>query len=157
MDTKVILYIIVILIIIVVYIMVRNINIVNNKNNNTKAVNGNIGEKNMDQGKYVRISPVQMMNETKEMDKNEYVILDVRTKPEYDEVRIPGAVLLPLSDIETDAESVLPNKDMKIYVYCRSGSRSRQAAYLLLDMGYKNVYDFGGIIDYPYETEKGAK
>jgi len=61
-------------------------------------------------------------------------------------------VLLPLDDIPQQAESVLPDKDATIIIYCRSGRRSAIAAEELLNMGYKNVYDLGGILDWPYET-----
>jgi rhodanese-related sulfurtransferase len=80
------------------------------------------------------------------------VLVDVRTPEEYMEAYIPGAVLLPLDDIAQKAERVLPDKYATIIVYCRSGRRSAIAAEELLDMGYKKIYDLGGIIDWPYET-----
>ncbi|WDV44979.1 rhodanese-like domain-containing protein [Clostridiaceae bacterium M8S5] len=81
-------------------------------------------------------------------------LLDVRTKQEYDENHIPSSILLPYDEIKDRAKSVLPNKDAKIIVYCRSGRRSKIASLELINMGYKNVYDLGGIIDWPYEVEK---
>lgn len=86
-----------------------------------------------------------------------YVLLDVRTAEEYAQGHIEGAILLPDSDIEARAAQVLPDKDAAIYVYCRSGRRSAAAAAQLAGMGYANVYDFGGIIDWPYGTVTGAQ
>ncbi len=89
------------------------------------------------------------------MDNNpDSVILDVRTQEEYDEGHIPGAVLLPDFEVTSRAPEVLPDKDAVILVYCRSGRRSALAAEALAQMGYTEVSDFGGIIDWPYETTK---
>lgn len=82
-----------------------------------------------------------------------YIILDVRTQEEYDESHIPGAVLIPNTEIETRAEEVLTDKDQLILVYCRSGRRSKLAAEILVELGYTNIREFGGIIDWPYEVE----
>ena len=82
-----------------------------------------------------------------------YVILDVRTQEEYDEAHIPGAIVIPNTEIEARAESELPDKDQMILVYCRSGRRSKLAADILVELGYTNIYEFGGIIDWPYEVE----
>lgn len=81
-------------------------------------------------------------------------ILDVRTKEEYDEKHIKNAVLLPNEEIENTASKELPDKNRLILVYCRSGNRSRQAAEKLVKSGYTNVYDFGGINTWQYDTEK---
>jgi len=81
-----------------------------------------------------------------------YVILDVRTQQEFDEKHIPGAMLIPDTEIEAKAEEKLKNKDQLILVYCRSGNRSKKASQKLADMGYTNVKEFGGINDWPYET-----
>jgi rhodanese-related sulfurtransferase len=81
------------------------------------------------------------------------VLLDVRTDSEFAERHIPGAFLLPDYDIGSKAAEVLPDKDALILVYCRTGKRSANAANELVGMGYTNVYDFGGIVDWPYETE----
>ena len=83
----------------------------------------------------------------------DYVILDTRTQEEYEQGHIPGAVLIPYDEILEKAEKVLPDKDQLILVYCRSGRRSKLAAQDLADLGYTNVKEFGGIIDWPYETE----
>ncbi len=82
------------------------------------------------------------------------IILDVREQEEFDEVHIPGARLLPHTEIIDKAEEVLPDKDELILVYCRSGRRSKLAAESLVSLGYTNVMEFGGIIDWPYEVEK---
>lgn len=82
-----------------------------------------------------------------------YVILDVRTEQEYAEGHIPGAILIPDYEISEKAQSVLTDKDQLILVYCRSGRRSKNAASLLEEMGYTRIREFGGILDWPYETE----
>ena len=78
------------------------------------------------------------------------VILDVRTQEEYDTGHIKEAVCLPNEAISDEPEE-LPDKTKKILVYCRSGRRSKQAARKLADMGYENVLEFGGILDWPYK------
>ena len=83
-----------------------------------------------------------------------YVIIDARTQEEYDQGHIPGAVLIPYGEIADRAEKELPDKDQLILVYCRSGRRSKIAAEELVKLGYTNVKEFGGIIDWEYETVK---
>lgn len=80
------------------------------------------------------------------------IILDVRTQEEFDEGHIKGAILLPDYEIGTRAENVLTDKSQLILVYCRSGRRSKNAASELVALGYTNVKEFGGIIEWPYET-----
>ena len=88
------------------------------------------------------------------MDSEEcYTILDVRTQEEYDEGHVPRAVLIPDTEIKAKAEEVLTDKDQLILVYCRSGRRSKIAAEALVELGYTNIKEFGGIIDWPYEVE----
>ena len=88
------------------------------------------------------------------MDTQEVVILDVREQHEYDSGHIPGAVLLPVGTIAEDtAAAVIDELDMIVLVYCRSGNRSKTASQALADLGYTNVYEFGGINDWPYEVE----
>ena len=88
------------------------------------------------------------------MDSEEgYIILDVRTREEYDQGHIPGAIVIPHEEIAEKAEDVLTDKDQLILVYCRSGRRSKIAAEALVELGYTNIKEFGGIIDWPYETE----
>ena len=87
------------------------------------------------------------------MDKEtEYVILDVRTEEEFSEAHIDGAILIPDYEIRAKAESILTDKEQLILVYCRSGRRSKLAANELVTLGYTNVKEFGGIIDWPYEV-----
>ena len=91
----------------------------------------------------------------KMMDEEEVTIVDVRTKEEYLEAHIEGAVLLTLDTIPEKAEELLKDKNETYLIYCRSGNRSNQAARELVDMGYQKIYDFGGIIDWEYETVSG--
>ena len=93
--------------------------------------------------------------EAKEMmDTQEVIILDVREQDEYDSGHIPGAVLLPVGTIdETTAAEVIPEKDSTVLVYCRSGNRSKTASAALAELGYTDIYEFGGINTWPYETE----
>ena len=88
------------------------------------------------------------------MDSEEgYIILDVRTQEEYDQGHIPNAILIPDTEIKNKAEEVMTDKDQLILVYCRSGRRSKLAAEALVELGYTNIKEFGGIIDWPYEVE----
>ena len=88
------------------------------------------------------------------MDSEEgYIILDVRTQEEYDEGHIPGAIVISHEEIAEKAEKVLTDKEQLILVYCRSGRRSKIAAEALVELGYTNIKEFGGIIDWPYEVE----
>ena len=89
------------------------------------------------------------------MDSEEgYIILDVRTQEEYDQGHIPGAIVISHEKIEEKAEEVLTDKNQLILVYCRSGRRSKIAAEALAELGYTNIKEFGGIIDWPYEIEQ---
>ena len=81
-----------------------------------------------------------------------YIILDTRTQEEYDESHIPGAILIPYDEILEKAEGILTDKDQLILVYCRSGRRSKLASEDLVTLGYTNIREFGGIIDWPYEV-----
>ena len=83
-----------------------------------------------------------------------YIIIDARTQSEYDEGHIPGAILIPEYEIAERAEKELPDKNQLILVYCRSGRRSKIAAEELVKLGYTNVKEFGGIIDWEYEIVK---
>ena len=88
------------------------------------------------------------------MDSEEgYIILDVRTQEEYDQGHIPGAIMISHEEIAEKAEGVLTDKEQLILVYCRSGRRSKIAAEALVELGYTNIKEFGGIIDWPYEVE----
>ncbi len=74
-----------------------------------------------------------------------HVVVDVRRQDEYDSGHIPGAILIPNESIGCDSPEALPDFDQIILIYCRSGNRSKQAAEKLASMGYKNIYEFGGI------------
>ena len=88
------------------------------------------------------------------MDTQDVIILDVREQDEYDSGHIPGAVLLPVGTIDEEtAAEVIPEKDSTVLVYCRSGNRSKTASSALAELGYTNIYEFGGINTWPYETE----
>ena len=88
------------------------------------------------------------------MDTQEVIVLDGREQVEYDSGHIPGAVLLPVGTINEDSTAaVIPEKDSTVLVYCRSGNRSKTASSALAELGYTNIYEFGGINTWPYETE----
>ena len=84
----------------------------------------------------------------------EVVIVDVRTPEEYDGGHIPNAILVPNESIGDDMPEALPDKEATLLIYCRSGRRSKEASEKLLKLGYKSIYEFGGIIDWPYELVK---
>ena len=83
-----------------------------------------------------------------------YIIIDARTQEEYDQGHIPGAIMIPEYEIADRAEKEIPDKDQLILVYCRSGRRSKIASEELVKLGYTNVKEFGGIIDWEYEIVK---
>ncbi len=87
-------------------------------------------------------------------EESDYIIVDAREQSEYDEGHIKGAIVIPYTEIEQKAEEMLPDKEQLILVYCRSGRRSKIAAQSLANMGYTNVKEFGGIIDWQYGIEK---
>ena len=109
-------------------------------------------ETNMTNAAYTQIS----QDEAKKIMDNEsdFIIVDAREQYEYDEGHIKDAIVIPYTKIEQKAEKMLPNKEQLILVYCRSGRRSKIAAQSLADMGYTNVKEFGGIIDWQYEIVK---
>ena len=85
------------------------------------------------------------------------VVVDVRRQDEYDVGHIPGALLVPNETIGDEQPALLPDLDATLLVHCRTGVRSKQASDKLVALGYKNVYDFGGIVDWPYETITSAE
>ena len=107
------------------------------------------GENNMP--KYVSITMEEAKNvfETQ----GDYIILDVRREDEFAEGHIPGAINVPNEGIQDTEPSELPDKNQTIYVYCRSGNRSKQAASKLVAMGYTNIIEFGGIMDWTGDIE----
>ena len=88
------------------------------------------------------------------MASQEVVVVDVRTREEYDGGHIENAVLVPNESIGSEMPEALPDKEATLLIYCRSGRRSKDAAQKLLASGYQSVYDFGGVIDWPYELVK---
>jgi len=102
------------------------------------------------------VNKISAEDAKKKMDEDKSIILvDVRTKEEFNEAHIENAVLLTLDTINAMAPSLIPDKNATYYVYCKSGNRSAIAATELVIMGYMNIYDMGGIADWPYETIKG--
>ena len=88
------------------------------------------------------------------MASQEVVVVDVRTREEYDGGHIENAVLVSNESIGSEMPEALPDKEATLLIYCRSGRRSKDAAQKLLALGYQSVYDFGGVIDWPYELVK---
>lgn len=82
----------------------------------------------------------------------DYILLDVRTEAEFAQGHIPGAICIPDTEIAARAEAELPDPAQLILIYCRSGRRSQNAAAELAAMGYSNLWEFGGILDWPYAT-----
>ena len=86
-----------------------------------------------------------------------HIIVDVRRQDEYDSGHIPGAILIPNESIGTEQPKELPDLDQVILIYCRSGRRSKEASQKLADMGYKHIYEFGGIIDWTGDVVTNSK
>ena len=86
-----------------------------------------------------------------------HVVVDVRRRDEFDEGHIPGAICIPNESIIDTQPEELPDLDQIILVYCRSGRRSKEASQKLFDMGYTNVFEFGGIIDWIGEVVTGEE
>lgn len=101
----------------------------------------------------IKVINIDAQEAKKEIEKNEVIILDVRSEEEYNSGHIENSILIPIDKLE-EAENILNDKNKKILVYCRSGNRSKKASNILLEKGYTNVYDFGGIKDWPYEIVK---
>ncbi|QNM05321.1 rhodanese-like domain-containing protein [Qiania dongpingensis] len=92
----------------------------------------------------------------KMLDEGGVTVVDVRTAEEYAEKHIPDAVLVPVESIGTEPPELLPDKDAVLLIHCRTGVRSKQASDKLVKLGYTQIYDFGGIVDWPYETIGGS-
>lgn len=90
------------------------------------------------------------------MESGGVTVVDVRRPEEYAEKHIPGAILVSNETIAEKSDEMLPDKDAVLLIYCRTGVRSKQASDKLIKLGYRNIYDFGGIIDWQYETESGG-
>ena len=132
---------IILLIIIAIIIIIGVVCIMNRK------------EKNIENE--VIIKHVSMNDIVQIMEENEnYIILDVRTQAEYNQGHIPNAICIPNETIDENVVNKLPDKNQMILVYCRSGNRSKQAAEKLKKLGYTNLIEFGGIIDWKGEIER---
>jgi len=108
----------------------------------------NSGETASEKARYTKITAAEayeIINGS-----NPYLLLDVRTKAEYNYQRFIGALNIPIGELEEKAERLLPNKDLTILVYCQRGNRSKSASQLLIKLGYINTYDIGGIEQWPY-------
>lgn len=110
--------------------------------------------KEVKNGKKAEYKKITSDEAKKMMETQKVIVVDVRTLEEYTEGHIPNAISVPLETIENKAEAKLKNKDDLILVYCRSGRRSREAALKLIEKGYTNVIDFGGIKDWNGEVVK---
>lgn len=105
-----------------------------------------------DAASYQSITPQEARER---MARPEVVVVDVREPDEYRAGHVPGARLLPLGTInEETAAAVIPDKNTEVLVYCRGGVRSKKGAQKLADLGYENVSEFGGLMQWPYEVER---
>ncbi len=112
-------------------------------------------ENDTNKGENAMYEQITAVEAKKIMDSSEeYILLDVREQDEFDAGHIPDAILIPYTEIENKAEEIIPDKNKQILVYCRSGRRSKIAAESLAKLGYTDIKEFGGIIDWPYEVEK---
>ena len=110
------------------------------------------GGENITPSTYEQITPQEA--KTIMDTEKDYIIIDARTEEEFSEGHIENAILIPEYEIADRAEKELPDKEQLILVYCRSGRRSKIASDELVKLGYSNVKEFGGIIDWPYEIVK---
>lgn len=113
-------------------------------------LNKNTEKETINQIQYVSMEEITTIMQ----ESTNYIILDVRTIEEYNEGHIPNAICIPNETINETVTTKLPNKDQLILIYCRSGNRSKQAALKLQQLGYTNLVEFGGIIDWDGEIEK---
>jgi phage shock protein E len=100
---------------------------------------------------YRKITPAEARRRLET--ERDIVLIDVRGPGEYAQKHIPGSTLIPLGSLAKEVPSRVPDKNRTIFVYCQSGARSKNAANILLKLGYTNVYDMGGIVGWPYEIE----
>lgn len=109
--------------------------------------------KNRGNNSHLRIDPQEAK---RRLDKEKgIVLLDVRSQEEYIDSHIPKSISIPLSVLRQEASEKLPDKQITIFTYCRSGNRSRAAVKILLKQGYTNVFDLGGIVRWPFRTVSG--
>ena len=102
-----------------------------------------------------KISPREALH-LMENDKN-ILLIDVRTMEEYHTVRIPNSISVPLDNLKSKIEKIAPNKDAQLMIYCQGGVRASAACKELDKMGYTNIYNLGGIMNWPFDTVKGGK
>ena len=125
----------------------------NDSNTSTPQVQPQTEAKVSNVSGYTKLTPEEAK---KRLDSEKGILLlDVREPDEYAEGHIKNSTLFPLGTIEADASAKLTDKNATIFVYCRSGRRSALAAEILVKLGYTKVFDFGGIIDWPYEVITG--
>ena len=119
----------------------------------SKNVDNN--KKSLAESKKISFSNISAEKGKKRLDSEKGIILlDVRTKEEYDTGHIKGSILIPVDNLKEEAPKSLRDTNAVIFVYCRSGNRSVTAADILVNLGYKKVYNLGGIINWPYEVVK---
>lgn len=125
-------------------------------NNGTQTVSKSSDSTQNDSSKVLSSSKIKPEEAKKRLESEKGIILlDVRTQEEYIEKHIPESMLIPVEEIEKEARTKLTDKNSIIFVYCRSGKRSAIAVEALVKMGYTRIFDLGGIINWPYETESG--
>ena len=117
----------------------------------TSNNSGTTGTSSAEKSGYTQITASEAMKMMEE--ESDYTIVDVRRADEFASGHIPGAINVPNETISEEADQSLPDKDKLLFVYCRSGNRSKQASQVLADLGYTKVYEFGGIIDWPGAIE----
>ena len=131
-------------VILIIVIIVIGVIMFTNKDTDKDVNEGNFGVKHVTMDEIVEI-----------MEENEgYIILDVRTIEEYNEGHIPNAICIPNETIDENVVNILPDKNQLILIYCRSGNRSKQATDKLENLGYTNLIEFGGIMDWKGEIVK---
>lgn len=121
---------------------------------------GESGVQPGDQGEQAesRVQTISAQEAHDMLTSDRHLIVDVRTQEEYDVGHVPNAVLLPLDEITPQtAEGIAPDKEKPVFLYCRSGRRSAEAAQLFAGYGYEQVYDFGGVQSWPYELVSSAE
>jgi rhodanese-related sulfurtransferase len=125
-------------------------------NGDIEVVETTISETVKDEVEEIKMTSYQTITPDDTLSKleNGAFLIDVRTKEEFATGHIAQSILIPVDEIKDEVSAIVPDKTATIIVYCRSGNRSKRAAYDLIELGYENVFDLGGIISWPYETEQ---
>ena len=118
---------------------------------------GSAGGQNASSGQGATFTQISQEDAHSRMEEGGVTVVDVRQPDEYAAGHIPGAVLVVNEEIGDQPPEALPDKDAELLVYCRSGRRSKEAAQKLADLGYTNVYEFGGILEWPYDIVEGSE